>query len=549
MTGWTASSASKTALFGGDSQVNSVAFGQDGAGNRLWVAGAQHYPSTAGTALLAYSTNGITGWTTIPGSKTALFGDARVQTVAYGQDGAGNRLWVAGAFTSTGTAILAYSSNGMTGWTAVANSKTNLFGAFGTVLSVGYGQDGAGNRLWVAGGNGVNAVLSYSSNGITGWTPVAGSVTNLFGGGAAVNSVAYGQDGAGNRLWVAAAQASSGTATIAYSSNGMTGWTAVANSKTLLWGGNNPAYSVAYGRDSSGNRLWVASSEGTTNVLAYSSNGMTGWTPVLNSQTTLFGDNSRVLSVAFGQDSLGNPLFVSGSNGSIGILAYNESLVTVFNSANQGVNAVAIGRFSGSTNQGTNAIAIGFSAGRTSQGANSIALNASSAELSATNPNSFYIAPIRSQGAASALSVLMYDTVTDELIRTSDTTAAGNKTFVIDHPDDDKKYLVHSCLEGPETGVFYRGTGQIVNGSSCVVSLPLYVDSLATHFTVQLTSVYDGSTNPKLRCSPVKNNQFTVYGSRNCQFFWCVYGRRGEVEVEPLKSDTDVQGVGPYKYV
>jgi len=102
-------------------------------------------------------------------------------------------------------------------------------------------------------------------------------------------------------------------------------------------------------------------------------------------------------------------------------------------------------------------------------------------------------------------------------------------------------------LEGPETGVFYRGTGQIVDGHSCVVTLPSYVDALATHFTVQLTSVYDGDTNPKLRCSPVKNNQFTVYGSRNCQFFWCVYGRRGEVEVEPLKSETEVRGQGPYK--
>jgi hypothetical protein len=276
---------------------------------------------------------------------------------------------------------------------------------------------------------------------------------------------------------------------------------------------------------------------------------MTGWTAVANSMATLFGGDCQVSSVAYGQDGAGNRLWVAGAYAGTGtaILAYSQSPLQVLGSLNQGRNAIAIGQFSGSTLQGTNSIAIGFSAGRTSQGANSIALNASSAALSATNANSFNIAPIRRQTAASGLSVLMYDTATKELMKSSDTTAAGNKTFIIDHPDDPRKYLVHSCLEGPETGVFYRGTGQIVDGRSCVVSLPPYVDSLATHFTVQLTSVYDGDTNPKLRCSPVRDNQFTVYSSRNCQFFWCVYGRRGEVAVEPLKSETEVRGQGPYR--
>jgi hypothetical protein len=47
----------------------------------------------------------------------------------------------------------------------------------------------------------------------------------------------------------------------------------------------------------------------------------------------------------------------------------------------------------------------------------------------------------------------------------------------------------------------------------------------------------------------LKNNQFTVYGNRSCQFFWAVHGRRGEVEVEPLKSETVVRGQGPYKSI
>ena len=743
-TTWTAVASSQNSLFGGTtSTVTSVAYGQDGAGNRLWVAGA------AGTiSALAYSYNG-TNWIAISGSKTALFGgNAEVSSVAYGQDSEGNRLWIAGSQGDNAT--LAYSSNG-TNWTSISGSKTALFGgAFCGVLSVAYGQDSGGNRLWVAGANAFSttAILAYSSNGITGWTPIANSKTNLFGANSAINSVSFGKDGTGNRLWVAGATSAAGVAVLAYSSDGTTNWTAISGSKTNLFGGNARVNSVKYGESGTGatGRLWVAGAVGTTSILAYSSNG-TGWTAVANSQTTIFGGNSVAWSLGYGENTLGYPLWIAGGNGTnavfassvssqiipiggmigvgenqginaiaigqgagaytqgesaiaigqfagqtnqgtnaiamgfgAGVLNQSENAIAIGESAgktnqyvnaiaigrlagalnqgtnaiamgnsagqtnqlqnamaigflagafgqydnalaigagagqtnqqtnaiaigsqsgqtnqsqntiaiglfagalgqgdsaiaigfqagqtnqqtnaiaigtqtgqtNQSTNAIAIGRLAGSFSQGNNAIAIGFGAGQTNQGANSIVFNASGVAYAATATNSFYIRPIRSQAAASALSVLMYDTVTDELIRSSNTTAAGNKTFVIDHPDDAKKYLVHSCLEGPETGVFYRGTGQIVNGSSCVVSLPSYVDSLATHFTVQLTSVYDGDTNPKLRCSPVKNNQFTVYGSRNCQFFWSVYGRRGEVEVEPLKSDTDVQGVGPYKYL
>jgi hypothetical protein len=34
-----------------------------------------------------------------------------------------------------------------------------------------------------------------------------------------------------------------------------------------------------------------------------------------------------------------------------------------------------------------------------------------------------------------------------------------SKTFIIDHPIKKDKYLVHACVEGPETGVYYRGKG------------------------------------------------------------------------------------------
>jgi len=130
------------------------------------------------------------------------------------------------------------------------------------------------------------------------------------------------------------------------------------------------------------------------------------------------------------------------------------------------------------------------------------------------------------------------------------------KTFVIDHPCDKNKYLVHACLEGPEAGVYYRGEGKITNNKSTIIKLPYYVDKLASQLTVNLTPIYDSDTMDNgleletiiLKSSRVKNNAFTVYGP-TCEFFWTVYGKRNEINVEPLKRLTDIKGTGPYKWI
>ena len=50
----------------------------------------------------------------------------------------------------------------------------------------------------------------------------------------------------------------------------------------------------------------------------------------------------------------------------------------------------------------------------------------------------------------------------------------GSKTFVINHPTKKGKYLVHACLEGPEAGVYYRGSAKITEGDSIKVQIPEY---------------------------------------------------------------------------
>ena len=127
------------------------------------------------------------------------------------------------------------------------------------------------------------------------------------------------------------------------------------------------------------------------------------------------------------------------------------------------------------------------------------------------------------------------------------------KTFVIDHPIHPNKYLVHACLEGPESGVYYRGKGEIVNGTSVEVQLPAYVGALCpgADFTVQLTPIYDGTIRASmLYASEVDpaTNSFRVYGE-NGRFNWLVHGKRFDIEVEPNKADVNKHGDGPYTYL
>jgi hypothetical protein len=142
----------------------------------------------------------------------------------------------------------------------------------------------------------------------------------------------------------------------------------------------------------------------------------------------------------------------------------------------------------------------------------------------------------------------MYDSVNHEIVYSS----SGAKTFVIDHPLDANKLLVHACLEGPEAGVYYRGKGEIVNGTSVVVQLPTYFGTLckdSDDATVQITHIYDGKIKV-FSASEVnlETNTFIVYGE-NGKFNWLVHGKRGNILVERDKSSTTVKGDGPYKYI
>lgn len=145
-------------------------------------------------------------------------------------------------------------------------------------------------------------------------------------------------------------------------------------------------------------------------------------------------------------------------------------------------------------------------------------------------------------GSTSTNNLVWYNPSTNQL------NYSAAKSFIIDHPTDKDKLLVHACLEGPEAGVYYRGTGIITNNSLVEITLPHYVSKLATDFTIQITPIYDGKIHI-LNAGKVNNNKFMVYGD-NCEFYWTVYAKRMQIgNIEPNKKDVSIKGSGPYLWI
>ena len=278
----------------------------------------------------------------------------------------------------------------------------------------------------------------------------------------------------------------------------------------------------------------------------------------MNAGNTNQGQLAVAIGVNAGNTNQGQLAVAIGANA--GFTNQSESAVAIgyySGNYNQGINAVsigkragyisqqieavAIGHRSGYTNQGTSSIAIGYYAGETNQAANSIVLNASGSSFSVST-SGFFANPIReSATSGSGIGITTYNALTSEL------TYDSSKTFVIPHPNDQSKYLVHACIEGPEAGIYYRGESVITNGSDCKVDLPEYVRNLGYDFTVQVTPIFNGKI-VQLATSRVKDNSFIVFGE-NCEFFWNVMGKRADINVEPLISDVIVNGNGPYKWI
>jgi hypothetical protein len=132
------------------------------------------------------------------------------------------------------------------------------------------------------------------------------------------------------------------------------------------------------------------------------------------------------------------------------------------------------------------------------------------------------------------------------------TFTATTKSFKIRHPNaQDDLWLVHSCLEGPEIAVFYRGEG-VTEGGWAEITLPDYFEALTVteHRTVQLTPLFEQDNEPigNLAASRVKKGKFRVWSEAVTQkFCWEVKAVRADVEpleVEQRREDDSTNGTG-----
>lgn len=142
-------------------------------------------------------------------------------------------------------------------------------------------------------------------------------------------------------------------------------------------------------------------------------------------------------------------------------------------------------------------------------------------------------------------------------VNPTDPTQSVFKTFIIDHPNDPGRHLVHAALEGPEGAVFYRGSAQLIEGR-IKVELPKYFEALTRSEgrTIQLTNVdgFDRISVQTRNGTKILDGSFEVVAetadSRQ-RFDWVVTAVRADgalLEVEPDKGSIIVGGAGPYTY-
>ena len=91
-------------------------------------------------------------------------------------------------------------------------------------------------------------------------------------------------------------------------------------------------------------------------------------------------------------------------------------------------------------------------------------------------------------------------------------TVNGTKHFQIEHPIKDNHFLVHSCLEGPENAVYYRGQA-CLREDAAEIYLPDFFESLTRPDgrSVLLTPIHNGKeTLSMLSASEVVGGRFRV---------------------------------------
>jgi hypothetical protein len=141
-----------------------------------------------------------------------------------------------------------------------------------------------------------------------------------------------------------------------------------------------------------------------------------------------------------------------------------------------------------------------------------------------------------------------YDATGSHVVVNAEFTVNGTKNFRIPHPLAKDKWLTHSCVEGPEAAVFYRG--EVLVRDEAEVQLPPYFEALTRPDgrTVQLTQLFEddgnvviGANTPAmLIASRVKDGRFRIRCStRAARVYWEVKAVRADVPMIEVVTERE----------
>jgi hypothetical protein len=112
----------------------------------------------------------------------------------------------------------------------------------------------------------------------------------------------------------------------------------------------------------------------------------------------------------------------------------------------------------------------------------------------------------------------------------------GSKAFVEPHPTDPTKEIRYVCLEGPESGTYFRGTGHIVNGFA-TIAIPEHFRMVTAETGLTVVVTPEGEM-AVLACVKKSLEKIVIQGSKDVEFDYMVNGVRTSVpRLAPIEEN------------
>lgn len=132
--------------------------------------------------------------------------------------------------------------------------------------------------------------------------------------------------------------------------------------------------------------------------------------------------------------------------------------------------------------------------------------------------------------------------LSDDVYFGGNTYAAGSKSFVQAHPLDPTKVLKYATLEGPEVGVYWRGSGQLDDGAARIDFPPEFTLVLSVLDPLTATATLTGDANGIFVAEKAYDHivvKETRGGTSDATFDFVVYGvRAGYSDFEVIVPNT-----------